>query len=175
MLPRKECWTCDGSGCERCHHTGDFAPAKEVFSYLFTFTVDGRKFIWQQPDFALATWTPRVEATRRDDASRHEKETVRAPACPRKMTARVASSCECRAAVSAAACVVFSAFLAASRAAFSASLCSRSAPFRLRLRGLDVEGLPGRLALAIVQGDEGSAILAAEDEGLCLPAVVRLQ
>ena len=54
---------------------------------------------------------------------------ARAPACSRRMMVRVASSCECRAAVSAAACVVFSALLAASRAAFSASLCSRSARF----------------------------------------------
>jgi hypothetical protein len=71
VLPPKVsvCWSCDGGGCYRCDETGDYyLPSKEVVSYVFAFTINDRKYVWQQPDFAM-TWMPKIEATRVDDSS----------------------------------------------------------------------------------------------------------
>jgi len=77
-LPPRECWECDGDGCDRCYDTGVYLPGREVCSYLFTFTVDGRKFVWRQPDFAL-TFEPEVEAERPDDGRGPSGETLALP------------------------------------------------------------------------------------------------
>jgi len=78
LLPQKECfcegWQADCEGhekCEKCDGTGIFQEAREVASYVFTFTVGKQRYTWMQPDFAM-TFTPRVEETRRDDGKRRE-------------------------------------------------------------------------------------------------------
>jgi hypothetical protein len=74
-LPEQQCNACDGLGCDRCDGTGVWREAREVSSYVFTFTVDGQRFTWMQPDFAL-TFVPRVEATRPDDGKPRELDTT---------------------------------------------------------------------------------------------------
>jgi hypothetical protein len=76
-LSQKECSRCDGTGfargdqCEKCDGTGVFAPARDVASYVFTFTVEGQRYTWMQPDRVMA-FEPRVEATRVDDGKPRE-------------------------------------------------------------------------------------------------------
>lgn len=74
-LPAKECFDCEGAGCERCDHTGEYAPARDVASYVFTFGgfPDGQRYTWMQPDHVM-TFEPRVEATRADDGKPRELE-----------------------------------------------------------------------------------------------------
>ena len=74
-LPEQECW-CDGDpDCDKCDGTGVFREARQVASYGFTFTVDGQRYTWMQPDFAMsATFIEslRVEETRPDDGKPRE-------------------------------------------------------------------------------------------------------
>ena len=70
-LPEKACFGCDGSGCERCEHTGIFAKARDVASYVFTFTVNGRRYTWMQPDRVMA-FEPRVEETKPETGAARE-------------------------------------------------------------------------------------------------------
>lgn len=68
-LPAKLCYGCDGLGCERCNGTGDYLAARVVFSYAFYFTIEGEKYCWIEPDFAIG-FTPKVEETRKDSGPR---------------------------------------------------------------------------------------------------------
>ena len=70
-VPRDRCYDDSDSLCERCGGTGEFAPAREVASFVFTFTVQGRQYTWMQPDHVM-TFVPRVEATRQDDGKPRE-------------------------------------------------------------------------------------------------------
>lgn len=49
FLPAKECWSCEGFGCDRCNDTGEYLSARKVTNYVFTFEIDGTKFCWHQP------------------------------------------------------------------------------------------------------------------------------
>jgi hypothetical protein len=75
-LPEKECFCSGVSDCEKCDGTGIFQQAREVASYVFTFTLgEHARYTWMQPDFAM-TFEPRVEETRIDDGKRGELETT---------------------------------------------------------------------------------------------------
>ena len=59
----KECWNCDGLGCERCCDTGIYLEADIVRFYVFHFRINDVPFCWHQPE-----WTVKypVEVTVKD-------------------------------------------------------------------------------------------------------------
>lgn len=62
MLPGKECYGCDGMGCERCNQSGWWVEPRRVRDIAFRFMVCGRVFSWHQPDH-LITFDYEVSAT----------------------------------------------------------------------------------------------------------------
>lgn len=54
MLPGKECYGCDGMGCERCNQTGWWIEPRKVRDIAFKFMICGRVFAWHQPDDLIA-------------------------------------------------------------------------------------------------------------------------
>lgn len=74
-LPEKVCVRCDGLGCDRCEDTGVYQEAREVRSYVFTFTIGSDRYTWVEPDFAI-DFTPRVEESRVDSGPTRQLETA---------------------------------------------------------------------------------------------------
>ena len=58
----KECYDCDGFGCERCNQSGWWGEPHTVRDFAFKFMVCGRVFAWHQPDH-LITFNCEVSAT----------------------------------------------------------------------------------------------------------------
>jgi hypothetical protein len=67
-LEGRRCFDCDGveGDCDRCNGSGWYREPQTVASYLFEFTVAGRRFAWVLQDRAMS-FEPRVEETREDD------------------------------------------------------------------------------------------------------------
>ena len=63
----KECWGCEGLGCERCAYTGIWKPAEQVEFLCFRFEVHGKRFSWHQPA-RLAAWVPDAVIAEEPDA-----------------------------------------------------------------------------------------------------------
>lgn len=46
----KECWGCEGDGCERCDDTGIYKKAGTIAYYSLAFEIEGKRFAWHQPE-----------------------------------------------------------------------------------------------------------------------------
>ena len=48
-LPPKECFRCDGEGCERCDETGQYLSGVTLEFAVFEFVINGQPYSWHQP------------------------------------------------------------------------------------------------------------------------------
>ena len=49
----KQCWSCEGFGCDRCDNTGEYSAAFNSVFLVFSFNIEGVRFTWHQPESSL--------------------------------------------------------------------------------------------------------------------------